>query len=198
MTNINHSLAPLILLAIAFSGCGPSGDPDAEMRRRTEEQLDAIRSGKKKTLVCPHAPMLQELSEDAAIAANVEELSIWGDVSSPDFQHLASFPQLKTVSLRYAQGADAFLKHVSQCKNITSLSIDQTDLTGAGLVPLGQISTLTALEIISWDDMLSAEDLTQLTSLESLKILKLRVGPAPVNLGPLRSALPNCRIQMMR
>ena len=180
----------------AFVACGCRVDPDASWRQRTEGQLADIRSGERHTVFCPYPGMLLGLAEDPNVAMNLTEVRSWGDVSSPDFAHLADLPKLESVSLYDAHGVDAFLKHLLACKAITRISVDQTDLSDAGLATIGQMSTLRDVAIGAWDDRISAEGLNQLASLKTLRKLWLRVGPSTPNLDAIRSALPDCDIRL--
>jgi hypothetical protein len=130
------------------------------------------------------------------VARNLTEVYSWGDVSSPDFAHLVDLPNLDSVALYDAHGTDAFLRHVLACKTVTRLSIDQTDLSDAGLATIGQMPGLADVGINAWGDSLSAEGLNQLAAVRTLRKLRLRVGPSTPNVGSLRSALPDCDIHL--
>jgi hypothetical protein len=171
-------------------------DPDLAWRERTEKQLPEIRSGEVHTLFMPHPGMLRELARDKQIAANLEKVLIWGDASSGDFAALADFPKLTSVVVYDTKGTDAFLKHVLACEKIAKLSIDQTDLSDDGLATISRMESLEDLGVNSWSDRLSADGLNQLGTLKNLKTLRLRVGPSEPDLKALRSALPNCSIEL--
>lgn len=162
---------------------------------------------------------LQHLSRSSAL----ESLDVSGrrGIEGPGLRHLAGLRELKELDLQYVpldcdwlneiinlpleklmlsktSLEDAHLAHVGKIDSLVILSVDRTNVTGAGLANLTNLKSLQQLYVNETTALEGAEHLRQLPSLNYLGIeTKDPDKPNKSILEQLQKALPGCRIRSL-
>jgi hypothetical protein len=165
-----------------------------------------------------------ELTDDGlrhlSRSAKLESLNLYGihQIHGPGLRHLAGLKSLKELDLQYVQLdcdwlkelrdvpleklmlaktplEDKHLEHVGQITSLVVLSIDRTNITGAGLANLTNLKSLQQLYVNETAALEGIEHLRQLPSLNYLGIeTKSPDNPNKSVINQLQEALPNCLI----
>ena len=153
----------------------------------------------------------------------MESLNLYGihQIRGPGLRHLAGLKSLKELDLQYVPLdcdwlaelsnlpleklmlaktplADAHLVHVAQITSLVILSIDRTNITGAGLAHLTKLKSLQQLYVNEKAALEGIEHLRQLPSLNYLGIeSKDPDHPNKSIVEQLQKALPDCQIRSL-
>jgi hypothetical protein len=153
----------------------PKRHYERERRARREhlaKQIADVKAGKTSCIYYPDPEFLDDLVQDAECAEKLTEVTL-GEQFSPDiaanrYQGLKQLPHLKTISVMYTVGADAFLEDIQGMRSLEELSFCRAGVTKAGARHLTSFPNLKRLHF---------DDLTD-----------------PVVVDVLKTALPNCKI----
>jgi hypothetical protein len=114
-------------------------------------------------------------------------------IGAEDLQPVAQFPNLDWLIVLRTGVTDDAMPYLESHRRLRRLILDGSQLTDAGLVPLGRLYSLR--ELCLKDTAVTDEGLSKLTKLERLRILDVRRTQVTAQgVEELKKALPTCRV----
>jgi hypothetical protein len=159
-------------------------------------QFAALKSGTTQSLVAPAPELVEDLLADRAMAANVKNLYLGGDLSDVRLARLGQLPNLRCLVLLGAEDHERFWTGLRGQPTIEELTVDRTRLASQEVQCIGSLTRLKSLCFSVRG--LSPKHLAGIRDHTSIEKLYLMDVPSDETLFPLLRSLPHLREVTLR